>query len=199
MQARRGGRLPAQDSVSPAAAWSLRRGRAAPRRIAVLGRLRVERRANGDASSVMTGHGRAVSAGSKTGAVGGPGGASGRGLALAASVLVGCRFCYSSSMYAAMQHAGVDPDRPAGAADRLPGPVRQQRHLRRHLPGPHTLTLHDLQVRGASACPSPVTAPRNRRLRASETGSQLLVETGERGCHRFDRLLSLAGTRCSGC
>jgi hypothetical protein len=45
--------FPARDSVSPAAAWSLRPGRAAPQRIAVLGRLRVERRANGDASSVM--------------------------------------------------------------------------------------------------------------------------------------------------
>jgi hypothetical protein len=39
MQARRGGRLPARDSLSPAAAWSLRRGRAAPRRTAVLGRI----------------------------------------------------------------------------------------------------------------------------------------------------------------
>jgi hypothetical protein len=46
-------RPPARDSVSPAAAWPRRRGRAAPRRTAVLGRLRVERRANGDASSVM--------------------------------------------------------------------------------------------------------------------------------------------------
>jgi hypothetical protein len=47
--------LPARDSVSPAAAWSLRRGRAAARRTAVLGMIRVERRAAGEASSVMQG------------------------------------------------------------------------------------------------------------------------------------------------
>jgi hypothetical protein len=53
MQARRRGRPPARDSVSPAVAWSLRWGPAAPRRTAVLGRFRVESRARRGPSSVM--------------------------------------------------------------------------------------------------------------------------------------------------